>query len=60
MPGLSGPELAARSGGHPAMQVLFMSGYTDNAIVDHGILKKGSHFVQAVLPNRLTERVRRF
>ncbi len=47
MPGMSGRELA----GHlafmkPGMKVLYMSGYTDDAIVRHGVLEKGVNFIQ--------------
>ncbi|MBI4867509.1 MAG: response regulator [Candidatus Wallbacteria bacterium] len=37
MPGMSGPELARRlTALRPAMKVLFMSGYTDDALLAHG------------------------
>ena len=39
MPQLSGPELAVRlSARNPKLRVLYMSGYTDDAIVHHGVL----------------------
>jgi PAS domain S-box-containing protein len=47
MPRMSGKELAVRMGDlQPGIKVLFMSGYTDNAIVHHGILDKGIAFIQ--------------
>ncbi len=47
MPGISGRELADRLVMvHPATRVLFMSGYTDDAIVQHGVLNAGTEFLQ--------------
>jgi two-component system, cell cycle sensor histidine kinase and response regulator CckA len=42
MPGMSGGVLAKQLSAHwPQMRVLFMSGYTDGAIEEHGDLKPG-------------------
>jgi two-component system cell cycle sensor histidine kinase/response regulator CckA len=50
LPGLSGKEIAKQAKKlRPELKVLFMSGYTDNAIVKHGILKKGIAFIQKPL-----------
>ncbi len=47
MPGMSGSELAAiLLEKHPEMRVLFMSGYTDEAIGEHGVLNEGMNFIQ--------------
>jgi len=46
MPKMSGKQLADRLGGIcPRLKILFMSGYTDNAIVHHGALDPGTHFI---------------
>ena len=59
MPQMSGPELANRLASlRLEMKVLFMSGYTDNAVVLHGVLA-GTPFLQKPFtPAGLTSRVR--
>ena len=47
MPGMSGRELAQRlAESRDAMKVLYMSGYTDDAIVRHGVLAEDMAFLQ--------------
>jgi CheY-like chemotaxis protein len=42
MPGMSGPELVAQlQRRRPGLRVLYMSGYTDDAIVRHGVTRSG-------------------
>jgi two-component system cell cycle sensor histidine kinase/response regulator CckA len=46
MPGGSGPELTRRLvERRPALKVIFMSGYTEDAIVHHGVLNPGIAFL---------------
>ena len=47
MPGMSGRELAGQlQATQPGLRVLFNSGYTDDAIVKHGVLEAGAAFLQ--------------
>ena len=47
MPGMGGAELAAQLASlRPDTKVVFMSGYTDDAIVRHGVLSEGTAFLQ--------------
>jgi len=46
MTGMNGQELAARlSAAHPAVKILYMSGYTENAINQKGLLDPGWNFL---------------
>jgi PAS domain S-box-containing protein len=46
MPGMNGKELADRLASlYPNLRVLYMSGYTDDAIVHRGVLAPGTHFI---------------
>jgi two-component system, cell cycle sensor histidine kinase and response regulator CckA len=47
MPGMSGREVATRLlENRPELRVLFMSGYTDDAIVHQGVLDESANFIQ--------------
>src|SRR5437588_3428761 len=47
MPGMSGRELGLLLGpARPRMKVLYVSGYTDESIVHHGVLEPGVAFMQ--------------
>ena len=47
LPGISGPQLASHlSPIRPEMKVLYVSGYTDDTIVHHGVLEPGLAFLQ--------------
>ncbi len=60
MPGMNGAEMARQLVmHHPERKVLFTSGYTDDAIVRHGILKEGVSFIgKPYTPSALAKKVR--
>jgi CheY-like chemotaxis protein len=60
MPGMDGRALSeSLSQLHPEMKVLYMSGYTDDAIVHHGVMEKGMNYIQKPFTvNGLTKKVR--
>lgn len=60
MPEMSGAELVERLHAlHTEMKVLYMSGYSDDAVLNSGILNQGTNFIQKPFsPSALLERVR--
>ncbi|MFH1739616.1 MAG: response regulator [bacterium] len=60
MPHMSGGRLVKRlSTLRPEIKVLYMSGYTDDAIVHHGVLESGTPFLQKPFtPQTVAQKVR--
>ena len=61
MPGMNGRELARQMQTLSAeMKILFMSGYTSDVIVHHGVLEKGVTFIQKPFSmNTLAQKIRK-
>ena len=57
MPKMGGRELAERLRPlRPDMKVIYMSGYTDNAILHHGVLSPGIEFLQKPISSEALKR----
>ncbi len=60
MPGMSGGDLAQQLlADRPDVKALYMSGYTDDAILQHGVLEQGLQFLEKPFtPQVLGRRIR--
>jgi nitrogen-specific signal transduction histidine kinase/CheY-like chemotaxis protein len=60
MPQMNGRQVADLAiAARPGLKVLFMSGYADAAIVQHGVLEPGTHFLQKPFtPDGLSRKLR--
>ena len=60
MPGMSGPELSERiCSVRPQLGVLYVSGYSENALVERGVVRNGTHLLtKPFVPDDLARMVR--
>jgi CheY-like chemotaxis protein len=60
LPEMNGRALAERlAKSQPDLKVLFMSGYTDDAVVRRGVLHQETHFIQKPFrPSQLLRKIR--
>ncbi len=60
LPRMSGRDMAEKlTSLRPGVKVLFISGYTDDTVAQHGILEEGVHFLEKPFtPKKLSEKVR--
>lgn len=60
MPGMGGPALSEKLlQTRPSVKVIYMSGYTNDALLHHGDLKEGTAYLQKPFPlNSLVEKAR--
>lgn len=62
LPKMGGPQLAEQIAAIcPRTKIVYMSGYTDNAIIHRGILEAGAAFIEKpISPKMLLERIREY
>ncbi len=62
MPKMGGRELAEKLQVlRPTVQIIYMSGYTDNAIVHHGVLEPGTAFIEKpISPEALLTKIKNY
>ncbi len=59
MPEMNGRELAERLiTARSNLKVLYMSGYTDNVVLDHGLRSNAAFLQKPIMPDALAEKVR--
>ncbi len=59
MPGMSGPQVVERVARlHPEIRILYTSGYTARALIDHGVAQHVSFFAKPFSPEVLASKVR--